>query len=216
MMNLDSRWQHSHSRFKTCSQRRRVEVGSRLHAALFVHLPEILFRQFEVLALQRRQVWLLKFEHLSGGLLALANYAREIFPAAFQQRFIQRRERRGLRHRDKMITTKESGLAFNAALLVPFARRAKRSVELPMRAEGDETIGLFASASTKNFLDRARQVVVSQLMKDAAKITECILMRGEKSLLRSVQISLMKRRPAPHTAQREELKPEPLSGQFHH
>src|SRR5215475_5766329 len=89
MMNLDSRWQHSHSRFKTCSQRRRVEIGSRLHAALFVHLPEILFRQFEVFALQRLQVWLFKFEHFSGGLLAFADYAREIFPAAFQQRFIQ-------------------------------------------------------------------------------------------------------------------------------
>src|SRR5215467_12653056 len=62
MMNLDSRWRHSHSRFKTCSQRRRVEIGSRLHAALFVHLPEILFRQFEVLALQRNQMWLFKGE----------------------------------------------------------------------------------------------------------------------------------------------------------
>src|SRR5262245_6472764 len=216
MMNLDSRWQHTHSRFKTCSQRRRVEVGSRLHAALFVHLPEMLFRQFKVFALQRLQVWLFKLKHFSAGLLAFADYSREIFPAAFQQRFIQCRQRRGLRYRDKMIATKEPGLAFNAALLVPFARRAKRSVELPMRAEGDETIGLFASATAKNFLDCARQVVVSQLMKDAAKITECILMRGEKSLLRSVQISLMKRRPAPHTAQLEELKPEPLSGQFHH
>src|SRR5262245_40893874 len=106
----------------------------------------MLFRQFEVLALQRLQVWLFKFEHLSGGLLAFADYAREVIPAAFQQRFIQRSQRRGLRHRDKMITTKESGLAFNATLLVPFAWRAKRSVELPMRAEGDETIGLFTSA----------------------------------------------------------------------
>src|SRR5262245_53546412 len=53
-------------------------------------------------------------------------------------------------------------------------------------------------------------------MKYAAKITECILMRGEKSLLRSVQISLMKRRSAPHTAQREELKLDLLSGQFRH
>ena len=88
MMNLDSRWQNTHSRLLTCSQRRRVEVGSRLHAALFVHLSEILFRQFEVLALQRHQVWLFKFEHLSSGLLAFADYAREIFPAAFQQRFI--------------------------------------------------------------------------------------------------------------------------------
>src|SRR5262249_34513743 len=127
MMNLDSRWQHSHSRFKTCSQRRRVEVGSRLHAALFVHLPEIFFRQFEVLALQRHQVWLFKFEHLSGGLLTFTDYPREIFPAAFQQRFIQRRQRRGLRHRDKMIATKESGLAFNAAFLVPLTRRPKRT-----------------------------------------------------------------------------------------
>src|SRR5215475_4811343 len=113
MMNLDSRWQHSHSRLKTCSQWRRVEVGSRLHAALFVHLPEILFRQFEVLALQRPQVWLFKFEHLSGGLLGFTDYAREIFPAAFQQRFIQCLKRRGLRHGDKMIATKEPGLAFN-------------------------------------------------------------------------------------------------------
>src|SRR5882672_233055 len=88
MMNLDSRWQHSHSRFKTCSQRRRVEVGSRLHAALFVHLPEMLFRQFEVLTLQRLQVRLFKFEHLSSGLLAFADYAREVFPAAFQQQLI--------------------------------------------------------------------------------------------------------------------------------
>src|SRR5262249_36368654 len=101
-------------------------------------------------------VWLFKFEHLSGGLLAFADYAREIFPATFHQQFIQRHERRGLRHRDKMIATKEPGLAFNAALLVPFARRAKRSVELPMRTEGDETIGLFAPATAKNFLDRAR------------------------------------------------------------
>jgi hypothetical protein len=62
-----------------------------------------------------------------------------------------------------MIATKEHGLAFNAALLVPFARRAKRSVKLPMRAEGDETIGLFAPATAKNFLDRARQVVISVL-----------------------------------------------------
>src|SRR5262249_17232295 len=53
-------------------------------------------------------------------------------------------------------------------------------------------------------------------MKDAAKITECILMRGEKSLLRGVQISLMKRRSAPHAAQREELKLDLLSGQFRH
>jgi len=30
-------------------------------------------------------------------------------------------------------------------------------------------------------------------MKDGAKITECILMRGEKSLLRGVQISLISR-----------------------
>src|SRR5262249_8353669 len=84
MMNFDSRWQHSHSRFNACSQGRRVEIGSCLHATLFVHLPEILFRQFEVFALQRLQVWLFKFEHLSGGLLAFADYAREIFPAAFQ------------------------------------------------------------------------------------------------------------------------------------
>src|SRR5262245_19478079 len=216
MMNLDSRWQHTHSRFKTCSQRRRVEVGSRLHAALFVHLPEMLFRQFEVFALQRLQVWLFKLKHFSGGLLAFADYAREIFPAAFQQRFVQCCQRRGLRYRDKMIATQESRLAFNAALRVPFARRAKRSVELPMRAEGDETIGLFAPATAKNFLDCARQVVVSQLMKDAAKITECILMRGEKGLLRGVQVGLMKRRAAPHTAQREELKLDLLSGQFRH
>src|SRR5215475_11916551 len=172
MMNLDIRRQNTHSHFKSCSHRRRVEVGSHLRTAFIVHLSEILFRQFEVLALQRHQVWPFKFEHLSGGLLALANYAREIFPAAFQQRFIQRRERRGLRHRDKMITTKEPGLAFNPALLVPFTRRAKRSVELPVRAEGDETIGLFAPATAKNFLDRARQVVVSQLMKDAGEIME--------------------------------------------
>src|SRR5215510_120185 len=216
MMNLDGRWQHSHSRLKTCSQRRRVEVGSRLHATLFVYFPEILFRQFKVLALQRHQVRLFKSEHLSGGLLAFANYARVIFPAAFQQRFIQCRQRRGLRHRNKMIATEESGLALDAALLVPFARRAKRSVELPVRSEGDETIGLFAPATAKNFPDRARQVVVSQLMKYAAKITECILMRGEKGLLRGVQISLMKRRSAPHTAQREELKLDLLSGQFRH
>jgi len=51
-------------------------------------------------------------------------------------------------------------------------------------------------------------------MKYAAKITECILMRGEKGLRRGVQISLMKRRSAPHTAHREELKLELLSGQF--
>jgi hypothetical protein len=42
-------------------------------------------------------VWLFKFEHLAGGLLAFADYAREIFPATFQQQFVQRRERRGLR-----------------------------------------------------------------------------------------------------------------------
>src|SRR5215510_9086783 len=53
-------------------------------------------------------------------------------------------------------------------------------------------------------------------MKYAAKITERLLMRGEKSLLRGVQISLMKRRSAPHTAQREELKLDLLSGQFRH
>jgi len=52
------------------------------------------------------------------------------------------------------------GLSFNAALLVPFARRAKRSVKLPMRTEGDETLSLFASATAKTFLDRARQVVI--------------------------------------------------------
>src|SRR5262245_40796113 len=141
MMNFDSRWQNTHSRFKTCSQRRRVEVGSRLHAAFVVHFPEILFRQFEVLALQRQQVWLFKFEHLSGGLLALADHAREVLPTAFQQRFIQRRERRGLWHWHKMIAAKEPCLALNAALLVTFARRTKLGVELPMRAEGNETIG---------------------------------------------------------------------------
>ncbi|HEU0176690.1 MAG TPA: hypothetical protein VFV58_20680 [Blastocatellia bacterium] len=47
-------------------------------------------------------------------------------------------------HGHKMIAAKESCLPFNAALLTPFARRAKRGLELPMRAEGDEAIGLLA------------------------------------------------------------------------
>src|SRR5262245_66675590 len=130
MMNLDGRWQHSHSRLKTCSQRRRVEVGSRLHATLFVYFPEILFRQFKVLALQRHQVWLFKSEHLSGGLLAFADYAREIFPAAFQQRFIQYRQPRSSPHRDKTIATKELGLAFNTSLLVPLNPPPNRSYHI--------------------------------------------------------------------------------------
>src|SRR5262249_36874077 len=115
-----------------------------------------------------------------------ADYAREIFPATFQQRFIQRRERRCLWHGHKMIAAKEAGFAFNTALLVPFTRRAKRGVILPMRAEGDEAVGLLASPTAKNFLYRARQIVVPQLMKDAAEIMEGILMCGEKGLLRGV------------------------------
>src|SRR5262245_9250865 len=216
MMNLDIQWQNTHSRFNACSQRRRVEVGSHLYAAFVVHLPEIFFRQFEVFTLQRQQVWLFKFEHLSGGLLAFADYAREVFPTAFQQRFIQRRERRGLWHWNKMIAAKEPCLALNAALLVTFARRTKRGVELPMRAEGNETIHFLAPATAKNFLDRASQVVVPQLMKDATEIMEGLLMCGEEGLLRGVKISLMKHRSAPHTSQREKLKLELLSGQFHH
>src|SRR5262245_49891919 len=121
----------------------------------------------------------------------------------------------GLRNGHEMIAAKISSLAFHAALLMPLARRAEGGLELPVRAEGDEPIRLFAPPPAQNSFDRARQVVVPQLMKDATKIAEDILMRGEKGPLRRRQVAPIKRRPAPQTAQRKELQREALSRQRH-
>src|SRR5215470_335124 len=110
-----------------------------------------------------------------------------------------------------MVAAKVADLVFHAAFLVSFARRAEGSLELPVRAKGDETFGLFSLSSPQNLFDRARQIVIAQAPKDAAIVMKRTLMPIEKGLLRRVQIGPMESRAARHTAQVEDLHRQSFS-----
>ena len=87
-----------------------------------------------------------------------------------------------------MVAPKVADFAFHAALLVASRRIAELRLKTPVRAEGDQPLGLLPLVPAQNLLHRALQVVVAQPPKHAAEIAKRQLVRFQKRLLRGVII----------------------------
>ena len=94
-------------------------------------------------------------------------------------------------------------LAFHPALLVPSCRIAKFRLETPVRAEGDEPLGLLRLMAAQNLLHRALQVVIAQQSEDTTKMVKRPLVRFQESLLRGVIIGRVERSATRHGAHRK-------------
>ena len=110
------------------------------------------------------------------------------------------------RHRHQVVPPEVAHLAFHAALLVPTRRVAKLRLESPVRAKGDQPVGLLPLIPAQNLLHRALQVVVAQQPEHAAEIVKGPLVGFQKRLLRGVKIRGVKRSAAGHAAHREEVR----------
>src|SRR6202522_3244476 len=109
-----------------------------------------------------------------------------------------------------MVAPEITAFPLNAAFLVTLPRRAELGGEPPMRAERQEPHRLLPLIAAQDLAHRARQIVVTQQMENAAEVGESVLVRLEERLLCGVQVSTMKRRPAGHRPHREHLHLGPL------
>ena len=109
-----------------------------------------------------------------------------------------------------MVSSEVAAFAFNAALLMPLARRAELRGKPPMRAERDEPHRLLPPIAAQDLAHRTGQIVVAQQVKYAAEVGEGVFVRFQERLLRGVQVSTVERRAAGHRAHREHLHLGPL------
>jgi hypothetical protein len=121
--------------------------------------------------------------------------ARLVLAAARQQQGVHRIEVGDAGHRDQVVTSEVAAFALDAALLMPFARRAKLGGKPPMRAERHEPHRLLPPMAAQDLAHRTRQVVVAQQPEHAAEVVERQLMRLQERLLRRVQVGAVEAPP---------------------
>ncbi len=194
----------------------RVRIGLHAHAPRPVDLREAHFLQVEPLRRQRPQGRVLDRHRLANGLGPPVDHARLVGATPGQQLRIQRVEVRRLGQRHPVIPPEIARLAFHAALLVAFTRRAKLRVELPMGAKRQKPRGLLASESPQDFADRTGEIVVPQRREHAPEVVERALVRFEKRLLRRPRISAMERRTTRHAPHAEHLQRHGLVAEDRH
>ena len=134
------------------------------------------------------------------------DHARLVGATPGQQLRIQRVEVRGLGQRHPVIPPEVARLAFHAALLVAFPRRAKLRVEVPVGAKREEPRRLLASESSQDCADCTREIVVAEGREHASEVRERALVRVEKRLLRGPRISTVDRRATRHAPHAEHLQ----------
>src|ERR1022692_5150802 len=96
------------------------------------------------------------------------------------------------RYRDPVVAAEEAHFAFHAALLMAFAGRAKLSLILPVRTEGNEAGRQLPLIAAQDLLYCTRQVVVAKPAENAAEVMERQLVCFQKRLLRGPQVSAMR------------------------
>src|SRR5207249_5216004 len=103
-----------------------------------------------------------------------------------------------------MVAPKVTVLHFDAAFLVPFARRAEFRLKAPVRAKGNEALRLLPLLPTQHLLHRTAQIVVTQHSEGAAEVGKRCLVRFQKGLLAGVRVGAMKPRTTGHAANAED------------
>ena len=126
------------------------------------------------------------------------------------QHGIQRIEVGDARHGHQVVAPEIAAFAFNAALLVPLARRAELGGKPPVRAERQEPHRLLPPVAAQDLANRTGQIVVAQQVEYAAEIGERLLVGFQECLLRRMQVGAMERRSAGHRPHREHLHVGPL------
>ncbi len=143
--DLDRQRQDAHVRLRARCKRSRVVIDADSDAPLRIDARVAVLADREVLGLKRPHPFALSGHHLAHARRAIADHTTPIGDAAFEQEGIELVEVTDLRHRHEVIAAEVSDLAFDAALLVAFARCAEAGVVLPVRSEGDEARGLLAA-----------------------------------------------------------------------
>jgi hypothetical protein len=123
--DLDMKRMHTRFYPGTRADGHRVEVGLHRDAALLVDQREHDFRQVEAFRRPGQQMAALLGQRGADGLRAAVQHPRLVRAAADQQQRVQRIEVGNTRHGDQVIAPEIAAFAFNAALLVTFARRAE-------------------------------------------------------------------------------------------
>jgi hypothetical protein len=126
---------------------------------------------------------------------------------------VQRIQIANLRQRHPVVAPEVAAFALHTALLVASRRITELAQKPPVRTEGDEPTGLFPARSAQHLLHRTLQVVVAQDAEDAPKISERMLVRFQKSLLRGMRVSPVESSAAGHRPHLEDLQLHPLAAE---
>src|SRR6266545_4046866 len=110
-----------------------------------------------------------------------------------------------------MIPAEVTYFPLHSAFLVAPRWIAELRLESPVRAEGDQACRLLPLMAAQNLLHRTLQVVVAQAPEHPTEIAKRQFVCFQKSLLRGVIVSHVKRSPTRHRAHREVMNPLTLA-----